>query len=311
MSRLPFQHRSCCCLFAGFAAIDLTFAHANMALIPSSMSGRFHSESTYVVEERPTLDSLYVRVADATCDIRMFGCLVTALRSRNYTHEMNKRIWYWEIAIVENDGIYLLYQAPEQTWLAHAKVSLKTFFAKTGIEPSFAEGLRYLDLEGLVLLGLLRMPEEEEEAESIPERFRLKDKPTCIEPTEADKNWALATGKCKLNVLVARAERLCLRDEQKDLESEDGDEDEIQVRTKPLCHGHHHDFDGILHILKAKTREDRRRRTDPCLTGGCWRIYSTSIPHCLRQRGPINGQRSTAGGLQELERRKQEVLDDT
>ena len=170
--------------------------------------GRFPCGLAISMEDIPAMDALYVRICDAGEDPTQHKQLIEGLRARNYTDEGNKRLQYWELCDTA-EGRFLLYQTPKQKFLTNAKSNLATLFQRTGLDATLAGGLRYIDLEGLAVLGLLSEPTREEENEDeIPERFRLKEKPTWEEyeaqlkqagedPTDAPKNWAWQVGHVK------------------------------------------------------------------------------------------------------------------
>ena len=103
-------------------------------------AGRFHG-LTISVEQHPAADALYVRLSEADEEPRTNVAFIGALRSRNFSEDANKQFEYWEICKT-SQGVFLLYQAPRQKWLTHAKSNLETFFHKTGIDPGLAWGLK-------------------------------------------------------------------------------------------------------------------------------------------------------------------------
>ena len=126
--------------------------------------GRFPHGLKVSVEEMPRVDAFYVRIGDASEDPAKLKELVGALRSRHCTDEANKRLQYWEIFDADK-GRFLLYQASNQTCLTNATSNLATLFQRTGLDARLAGELRYLDLQGLAVLGILSEPAREEESE--------------------------------------------------------------------------------------------------------------------------------------------------
>ena len=131
--------------------------------------------------ENPKSDTMYVSLSEVA-DGEVNGILIQTLRSRNYTEDEHKWLSYWELCKTAQ-GILLMYQGKKHKSLADAKSNLAAFSKKIGIDPSLADGLQYLDFQGLVLLGLFSSIENSTQNDSsldeeVPEKYRSKDKPT-------------------------------------------------------------------------------------------------------------------------------------
>ena len=237
------------------------------------MKGRF-SRGLYVsLSENPKCDTMYVSLSDVV-DAEVNELLIQTLRSRNYTDDQHKWLSYWELCKTAQ-GILLMYQGKKHKNLADAKSNLATFFKNIGIDPSLADGLQYLDFKGLLLFGLFSSIEKSTQNDSsldeeVPEKYRPKDKPTwedckkLIEDvggvaTEQHKEWALATGVIKAeDFQLTKRRRISPRSQPSDAstliqdqEYNDDDVDDDDIMS--ICHGAYHAFDGVLHMLKAKT----------------------------------------------------------
>ena len=116
------------------------------------MKGRFPAGLSVLPAENPKSDTLYVSLSDVA-DAEVNEILIQTLRSRNYTDDEHKWLSYWELCKTAQ-GILLMYQGKKHKNLADAKSNLATFFKNIGIDPSLADGLKYLDFKGLLLFGL-------------------------------------------------------------------------------------------------------------------------------------------------------------